>query len=125
MSRLPADDRARELVERVRVLLAGRQLREVRMFGAVAVMVDGAMAVAVNNDGRLLVRVDPAESPQLLENPGASRAEMGSGRSMGDGWIRVQATAVCSEAALSEWVEAATRYLVGRGRSSRRGVAPS
>jgi TfoX/Sxy family transcriptional regulator of competence genes len=84
-------------------------------------MVDGAMAVAVHSDGGLLVRVDPAEDTRLLENSDASRAEMGTDRSMGRGWIRVDARALQSDAALSDWIEAATRYL---SRRKRTGSAP-
>lgn len=81
------------------------------MFGALAVMIDNALAVAVHKDGSLLVRVDPAEDSRLLEDPHASRAEMGAGRSMGKGWIRVNAKALSSDAALAQWLECAIRYL--------------
>lgn len=84
------------------------------MFGVLALMVDGAMAVAAHKDGSLLVRVDPAEDAQLLENPQASRAEMGPGRSMGEGWIRVEAKALRSNTALAGWLEPATRNLAQR-----------
>jgi TfoX/Sxy family transcriptional regulator of competence genes len=109
-----AADQARVLVDRVRALLPGRQVREVRMFGAVAVMVDGAMAVAAHKDGSLLVRVDPADDARLLRKPDVSRAEMGAGRSMGEGWIRVEAGALRGDGALRDWVETATDYLVRR-----------
>ena len=75
------------------------------MFGAVAVMVDDAMAVAAYKDGSLLVRVDPAEDARLLHEPDVSRAEMGAGRSMGEGWIRVGARALSSDPALDDWLE--------------------
>jgi TfoX/Sxy family transcriptional regulator of competence genes len=114
MTPVPAGDQERELIDRIRESLPGGQVREVRMFGAIAVMVDDAMAVAVHNDGSLLVRVDPAEDAWLLESPDASRAEMGVGRSMGAGWIRVEARALCSDAALVGWLETATRYLAQR-----------
>lgn len=80
------------------------------MFGAIAVMVDDVMAVAAHKDGSLLVRVDPAEDASLLESPDASSAEMEEGRSMGEGWIRVQARSLRTDAALVGWLEAATRY---------------
>lgn len=111
MTPAPADDRARELIHRIRASLAAEQVREVRMFGAIAIMVDDAMAVAVHKDGSLLVRVDPAEDARLLESPDTSRAEMGAGRSMGEGWIRVEGSALRGDAALVGWIEAATRYL--------------
>ncbi len=103
----PASEKARELIDRIQTWLPGGQLREVRMFGVIAIMVDDAMAVAVHKDGSLLVRVDPAEDLRLLENPDASRAEMGAGRSMGEGWIRVEARALRSNAALTGWLAAA------------------
>ena len=90
------------------------------MFGVLALMVDGAMAVAAHKDGSLLVRVDPTEDAQLLQNPEASRAEMGAGRSMGEGWIRVEATALRNNAALTSWLEAATRNLAQRKPSPSR-----
>ena len=113
MTRVPASDRARELIDRIRSGLPGGELREVRMFGVIALMVDYNMAVAVHKDGSLLVRVDPAEDAQLLERPGASRAEMGTGRSMGPGWIRVDAEAVEGDEGLSTWLEAAARHHAG------------
>ena len=55
------------------------------MFGAIAVMVDDSMVVAVNKDRSLLVRVDPADDEELSRRSEASRAEMAqAGR-----WVRV------------------------------------
>ena len=116
MTTASAGGPAPELLDRIRSSLTGGHLREVRMFGAIAVMVDDAMAVAVHKDGSLLVRVDPAEDPRLLRSPGASRAEMGAGRSMGEGWIRVQPSQVQSDESLCTWLEAATRYLAKRSQ---------
>lgn len=82
MTPAPADDRVRGLVDRVRALLADGHVREVRMFGAIAVMVDDALAVAVHKDGSLLARVDPAESARLLDTPGVSRADGDGSRSL-------------------------------------------
>jgi TfoX/Sxy family transcriptional regulator of competence genes len=89
------------------------------MFGSTAVMVDGHLAVAVHDDGSLLVRVDPAEDAQLLEDRDASRAVMGKARSMGVGWIRVEARALGGAQALERWVEAATRQLDQRRQDGR------
>jgi TfoX/Sxy family transcriptional regulator of competence genes len=114
MTPVSAPDPTREQINRIRASLSNGQLREVRMFGVTAIMVDDAMAVAVHKDGSLLLRVDPAEDASLLERPHASRAEMGTGRSMGAGWIRIDAKAVRSDAALVEWLQAATRYLALR-----------
>ena len=103
-------DHARKLLDRVRAWLPSGHIREVRMFGMIAVMADDSMAAAVYKDGSLLVRVDPAEDTRLLENAGASRAEMGAGCSMGEGWIRVDAQTLGDEATLKAWLEAAMRY---------------
>ncbi len=54
MTPVPAGDQARELIDRIRASLTAGQVREVRMFGVIAVMVDDAMAVAAHKDGSLL-----------------------------------------------------------------------
>jgi TfoX/Sxy family transcriptional regulator of competence genes len=118
MTTTSAGDPAHALLDRIRSSLTDGPVREVRMFGAIAVMVDDAMAVAVHKDGSLLVHVDPAEDRCLLERPGAARAEMGAGRSMGEGWIRVEAGVLRSDQSLSSWLEAATRCLSRRGRAT-------
>lgn len=119
----PAGDPSRELIDRIRTLLPRQQPREIRMFGTLALMLDDVMAVAVRKDGSLLVRVDPAEDADLLRRPAASRAEMGTGRSMGAGWIRVEAHALRSDTALAGWLEAATRSVARRGPAHSEGHA--
>jgi hypothetical protein len=69
------------------------------------------MAVAAHRDGSLLLRVDPAEDAALLERPHARRAEMGTGRSMGAGWIRVGASAVETDEGLRDWLQPVIRFL--------------
>ena len=119
--------KALDLLGRIRPLLPDEPIREVRMFGAVAVMVDEAMVVAVHNDGSLLVRVHPDDDAELLTRPSAARAEMGAGRSMGTGWVHVGAAGVATDDTLGAWVEYALRYwrrqpgrrAASRGRTSR------
>ncbi len=115
MTSTPASDLSRELIDRIGPLLPHLHLRQVAMFGVLALMVHDAMAVAVRKDGSLLVRVDPVEDAELLRSQGASRAEMGTGRSMGVGWIRVEAPALRTDEVLAGWLEAATRNLATRG----------
>ena len=94
-----------ELVERLRSALAGREaVREVAMFGGRAFMVDGAMVVSALRSGDLLVRVDPDRGGGVVALPGATRAEMGAGRSMGPGWVSVAADAIADEAGLGFWL---------------------
>jgi hypothetical protein len=57
------------------------------MFGGLSFMVDERMIVAAQKNGDLLVRIDPAQSKELLCRPDTVQAEMGKGRSMGPSWI--------------------------------------
>jgi TfoX/Sxy family transcriptional regulator of competence genes len=97
---LPAVAYDEELAERVRDLLAAvPDVTEQRMFGGLAFMVGGAMAVSVGSGG-LLVRRDPAAGDDEL--PGARPAVMGS-RQM-RGWLAVDAGAATPDEELAGWV---------------------
>lgn len=97
------------LADRLRAALDGETgVSEKRMFGGLAFLVDGHMAVAASHSGGLLVRVDPARTDALVAEPGAGRFEM-RGRQM-DGWVGVAASAVGSDDALARWVERGVRY---------------
>jgi TfoX/Sxy family transcriptional regulator of competence genes len=73
------------------------------MFGGLAFLVGGNMAVAASGQGGLLVRVDPASSDALVADSQARPAEM-RGRLMA-GWLRVDAEHVETSQRLAEWVE--------------------
>src|SRR4051794_41269059 len=61
-----------ELAARVRDVLGGESgVTEKRMFGGLAFLVDGHLAVSASSRGGLLVRVDPAAEEALLEEAGA------------------------------------------------------
>ena len=95
-------------VERIRESLDDhRPIREKKMFGALCFMVREKMAVCVQPDGGLLVRVNPQRSEELLARPGASQAEMGAGRSMGTSWISVAALGAATQEAVHSWVDVA------------------
>lgn len=100
------------LAQRIRGLLDDQpSLREVKMFGGLAFMLDDRMVcTASDGGGALLVRVSPDEDPQLLSMPGAHRGEMGKGRTMGVGWIAVDAEAIKTGEALQVWIQAALRH---------------
>ncbi|MEO9221295.1 MAG: TfoX/Sxy family protein [Mycobacteriaceae bacterium] len=99
------------LLQRVRDALAATSVvREVNMFGGRAFMVNEKMLVSVGRGGDLLVRVDPDRSAELLAVAGARQAEMGAGRSMGNGWITVAEQTVGTEEALTFWISVATGY---------------
>ncbi|MBD7957397.1 TfoX/Sxy family protein [Microbacterium sp. Sa4CUA7] len=98
----------RDLLDQVLRRLPAGTVREVPMFGTIAVMFDESMLVAARKDLCLLVRVT-ADDAHLLARPEATRAEMGSGRSMGPGWIRVDPDALQDEGTLDFWVAEALR----------------
>jgi hypothetical protein len=94
----------RDLASRIRQLLLGQPaLAEKAMFGGLAFLVGGNMAVAASGQGGLLVRVDPAESDALVAGGKARPMEM-RGRAM-PGWLRVDAEDVATTDTLSAWVE--------------------
>ncbi len=103
-----AAERRSELAQRLRALLAGEgSVREVSMFGGRAFMLDDAMVASASRGGDLLVRVTVSLDDELLSEPGATRAEMGTGRSMGPGWITVSAESIADDARLLFWIDVA------------------
>jgi TfoX/Sxy family transcriptional regulator of competence genes len=98
-----------ELADRIRSLLGGRAgMTEKKMFGGLAFLVGGNMAIAASGQGGILVHVDPEESEDLVATTPAELMEM-RGRQMA-GWLRVDAADVADEAALAEWVERGAGY---------------
>ena len=92
-----------ELADRVREVVGGEAgLTEQKMFGGLAFMIGGHMAVAASGQGGLLLRVDPVRTESLVDPPAVDRFEM-RGRQM-DGWLRVDAAAVESDGDLRRWV---------------------
>jgi hypothetical protein len=78
------------------------------MFGGLAFLIGGNMAVAASGRGGILVRADPDESQRLVETTRASLMEM-RGREM-PGWLRVDAAELGGEAELARWVELGMSY---------------
>ena len=98
-----------ELADRIRQLVAGEShVTEKRMFGGLAFLVGGNMAIAASGEGGILVRVDPARSDRLVASTNARVAVM-QGRAM-PGWLRVDTTDVRTKRQLARWVELGTRY---------------
>ena len=98
-----------ETAERIRKLVAGEPgVTEMKMFGGIAFLVGGNMAVAASGQGGLMVRVDPAESAKLTSTTKAYEAVM-RGRAMA-GWLRVDAEHVRSQPELAKWVKRGTTY---------------
>jgi TfoX/Sxy family transcriptional regulator of competence genes len=98
-----------ELAARVRELVGSEsELTEKKMFGGLAFLISGNMAVAASGQGGLLVRVDPAQSETLVATTTARPMEM-RGRQM-QGWLRVGAEDLRSNRQLAKWVELGTTY---------------
>jgi hypothetical protein len=94
----------RDLADRLRTVLQGEAgVTEKHMFGGLAFLVNGNMAVSASSKGGLLLRVDPAETDALVSRPDVDRFEM-RGREM-DGWLRVGVDAVETDDALRGWVD--------------------
>ncbi|WP_417563018.1 TfoX/Sxy family protein [Microbacterium sp.] len=104
-------DLREELTARVRAVLdTDTPVREVSMFGGRAVMVNDKVLVGAGKDGALLVHVDQKRHDELTARPGAAQAQMGAGRNMGRGWLRVTADAIETDDDLTFWVGVALEY---------------
>jgi TfoX/Sxy family transcriptional regulator of competence genes len=97
------------LAARIREHTAGEPVVEKKMFGGLAFLLGGHMAVAASREGGLMLRVEPDQTAALLDEPGASPFEM-RGREL-DGWLRVSAEAVADDVDLERWVERALAYV--------------
>lgn len=94
-----------ELADRLRdLLIAEPGLSEKRMFGGLAFLVDGAMAVAATDDG-LLLRVDPEERDELAADPLAGPWIMRGNELRG--WLRLDVDATTPSQTLEPWLERA------------------
>ena len=97
------------LAARIRELLDGEpNLSEQKMFGGLAFLVGGNMAIAASGHGGVLVHVDPKESDKLLATTDADEFEM-RGRVMA-GWLRVNSEHLRTVTELTTWVELGATY---------------
>jgi hypothetical protein len=98
-----------ELAERIRRLIDGDpDLTEKKMFGGLAFLVCGNMAIAARGQGGAMVRVDPGESDALVETTTASVVEM-RGRPM-PGWLHISSDDLRADDDLAAWVDRGTGY---------------
>jgi len=98
-----------DLAHRIRELIGTeRGLSEKKMFGGLAFIIKGNMAVAASGQGGLLVRVDPAASDRLVETTAATPMVM-RGRPM-QGWLRLAPEDVRTKRQLAKWVEIGLTY---------------
>jgi hypothetical protein len=98
-----------DLANRLRELVASEPgLTEKRMFGGLAFLINGNMAVSASGQGGLLLRVDPEETDALLGKPHARPFEM-RGRVM-QGWMRVEPAGLKTKRQLERWVGLGVGY---------------
>ena len=98
-----------DLADRIRELLGGEPgVTEKKMFGGLAFLVGGNMAVAASGQGGILVRVDPDGSEDWIASGEAHPMEM-RGRQM-PGWLRVDSADMSTKRELARWVELGTAY---------------
>jgi TfoX/Sxy family transcriptional regulator of competence genes len=98
-----------DLADRIRELVAGqRGVTEKKMFGGLAFLVRGNMAIAASGQGGILVRVDPEQSSKLVSTTKAEPMVM-RGRAM-DGWLRVDSASVRDKRSLAKWVDRGVSY---------------
>jgi hypothetical protein len=98
-----------ELADRIRELIGGeRGLEEKRMFGGLAFLINGRMAVAASSKGGLMVRVPPEDTAMLLEGKHVSPMVM-AGRET-RGWVRVADDGVKTKHQLAKWVSRGAEY---------------
>ncbi len=96
--------------DRVRAMLTGRPgVIEKEMFGGIAFLLGGNMAVGVHGED-LIVRVDPADTKELLRELGAKPFDLSGSRGPPAGWLLVAPTGYRTEAALRTWVGRGTAY---------------
>jgi len=106
-----------DLAERIRELIATKRgVTETKMFGGLAFLVGGNMAVAASGQGGLLVRCDPKDSDRLVASTKAEPMVM-RGREMA-GWLRVESSAVRTKRQLEPWVTRGATYAASLPKKS-------
>jgi hypothetical protein len=101
-----------DLANRIRELLAQQQgIDEKQMFGGLAFLIGGHLAVAVSGKGGLMVRVPAEDTDKLLQRDHVSPMVM-AGRET-RGWLRVNADGVKTKRQLQSWVTRGVGYASG------------
>lgn len=110
--------------ERVREIVGRRAgLAEKEMFGGIAFLLGGNMAVGVHGE-ELIVRVAPNQTASLLREPGARPFDLsGSGRTPA-GWLLVGPAGTRSDAALRAWVGRGIAYASSLPKKSAKKPKP-
>jgi TfoX/Sxy family transcriptional regulator of competence genes len=98
-----------ELADRVRELMVFQpDVVEKRMFGGVAFLIGGHIAVGVSSSGGLMMRCEHEDTEQLLAMPYVEPFVM-RGKAL-RGWLRVAEGGVAEDQELKRWVESGVGY---------------
>lgn len=98
-----------DLANRIRELIGAEPgVSEQTMFGGLAFLIGGNMAVAASSQGGLMVRVGRDDAEALLAKPHAQPVVM-RGREM-RGWLDVDAEGLRTKRQLESWVSRAVAY---------------
>jgi TfoX/Sxy family transcriptional regulator of competence genes len=103
---MPFDE---DLAYRLRAMLEAEDgVTEQQMFGGLAFLIRGNMAVSASNQGGLLLRVEPAQTETLAKRDHAHPFIMRE-RAM-TGWLRVDPAGLRTKRQLERWVAVGVRY---------------
>jgi TfoX N-terminal domain len=98
-----------ELADRIReMLVLEPDVVEKRMFGGIAFLIGGHIAVAVSKTGGLLMRSEHEDTDAMVELPHVEPFVM-RGKAL-RGWVRVGAEAVDEDSELRRWVDSGVGY---------------
>ena len=96
------------LAARIRGILGvSDEVAEKRMFGGIAFLVNGNMCCGVHDD-ELILRLDPGQGEQALEEPHVRRFDM-TGRPM-KGWVLIGPAGTAADDDLRSWVETGVTF---------------
>jgi TfoX/Sxy family transcriptional regulator of competence genes len=98
------------LADRIRQALAPlSSVKEQKMFGGIAFMVNGKMCVGAYSGGEMMVRCDPERADELVTRKGARHAEM-KGKPMAKGWLLVSSEGTTSPQGFDYWIGVALDF---------------
>ena len=99
------------LAQRIRHLVGDElDVTEKKMFGGLAFLVGGHMAVAASSQGGLLLRCAPEQTATLVASDPRRTGPFEMRGTAMEGWLRVDADAVTTDDDLRRWIEVGVGY---------------
>lgn len=99
-----------QLADRIRELFpTDIVFSERKMFGGLAFLFSGHMAIAASGKGGILVRCSPGRFNKLAEETGVEIAVM-RGKKM-NGWLRVPSNKVRTKKQLQRWIDISIEHI--------------